>query len=372
MAGPDLQRAGAPAPLPLSFDFAFYPNVPEISLELTNICNLKCPYCANPALTRPKGRIEWSLFERIVAECGREGYDLAWLHGTGEPLLWDRLEDAVRLIKQHRAGRGSFATNGTLLYADRVRKLLDVGLDYIYISLDSLDPQIYKATRGGKLAKVVENIQTLLKLVPRDFKVVIALMNHRDQTIGDRERARFRELFGERENVQCTIIQNALVPSAPVDLRAVPAKQDGCVIPSKTLFINKDGVAALCCTDQDSLHPLGDVTKQTIKEIWFSPANQVMFRNIALGVYQCPELCQRCVLNPPRGGPDAMMASSIGMSLPIDEVKDLLQQALDAGNTAVASELLTAVVTRNPYDMHAAHMWSVLANLSRPEPAPVL
>jgi hypothetical protein len=52
-----------------TIDSAFYPRVPGLSLELTSICNLTCPYCANPSLTRPKGTIGWDLLERVVDEC---------------------------------------------------------------------------------------------------------------------------------------------------------------------------------------------------------------------------------------------------------------------------------------------------------------
>src|SRR3989338_2382826 len=88
------------APLEQRIDFAYYPRVPPISLELTNNCNLKCPYCANGTLTRPKTYIAWPLLEKIVDECAEMRYDLMWLHGVGEPLLWDRLEDVIALIKR--------------------------------------------------------------------------------------------------------------------------------------------------------------------------------------------------------------------------------------------------------------------------------
>ncbi|MEK8021479.1 MAG: radical SAM protein, partial [Candidatus Parabeggiatoa sp.] len=104
---------------PLSKEEAFYPKVPPISLELTSKCNLKCPYCANSVLTRNKGYIEWKLLEKIVEESSEGHHKIAALHGTGEPLLWDKLEDVIKLIKKRNAGDGSFATNGTLLSHDR-------------------------------------------------------------------------------------------------------------------------------------------------------------------------------------------------------------------------------------------------------------
>jgi MoaA/NifB/PqqE/SkfB family radical SAM enzyme len=365
MVGTGPQQAMV-AHVPESFDFVFHPRVPEISLELTNVCNLKCPYCANPALTRSQGGIGWELFEKIVDECSREGYDLAWLHGVGEPLLLDRLEEAVALIKRKHAGRGSFGTNGTLLNADRIRKLLDAGLESLYVSIDSLDPAIYKATRGGKLEKVIENVRTLIAMAPPSFSITIALMNHRDQTIGDRERARFRELFGDHRNVLCNTIDNALMPSAPEDYRASTEKQHSCVIPSRALFVDKDGIVALCCSDQDSLHPLGDLKRQSIKEVWFSQANQVKFRNIALGVHECPDLCTKnCVLKEPRRG--SALVASAGFSLPLAEVRTLLQRALDDGNVVAAQDLLQALSVRDPYDRSVVQMMHSLATLQQPD-----
>jgi len=170
--------------------------------------------------------------------------------------------------------------------------------------------------------------------------------------------------------VHCSIIQNALVPSAPIDLRASPAKQQSCTIPSTTLFITKDGIATLCCTDQDALHPLGDVTRQSIKEVWFARANQVMFRNIALGVHDCPELCQRCVLKTPVPGPGLM--ASIGFSLPVDAVKERIQQALDGDDVSSALDLLRALHVRNPYDAGVEKMRSTLSSVQQPDPSVVL
>src|SRR5579862_5673451 len=163
--------------------FVYYPEVPPISLELTSVCNLKCPYCANNTLTRPSGYIGDALLDRLIGQCAGGRHAIDWLHGTGEPLLWDRLEEVVARIVGCGAGKGSFATNATLLYPDRVESLLKAGLRTIYISLDSMEERIYKATRGGDLAKVIRNIQAMIALVPPEFDITIALMNHKLQTI---------------------------------------------------------------------------------------------------------------------------------------------------------------------------------------------
>ncbi len=338
------------APIVETIDFAFYPRIPEISLELTNVCNLTCPYCANPALTRPKGTIEWDLLEKIVDESARERLAIDWLHGVGEPLLWKRLEDVIRLIRRRDAGAGSFATNGTLLYEDRVRALLDAGLSRIYVSIDTLDPAVYKATRGGNLAKVVENIKGLIRIAPSDFTIKIALMDHRDYRLTELERQRFTETFGDRPNVMLADVTNSRMPSAPADYRVNPeGRVSGCFAPLSYLFINKDGIASLCCADQDSLHPLGDIHARTIRDIWFDPRNQTTFRNIAVGVYECPAVCtERCILKQPQTGPN--LGTLVGYTVPFEAGKVLLIELMDRNEIVAAAELAGALYSRNPHD----------------------
>jgi sulfatase maturation enzyme AslB (radical SAM superfamily) len=278
----------------------FYPTVPPISLELTSRCNLKCPYCANGTLTRPMGYIDWSLLEKLVDECkdGRHGID--WLHGTGEPLLWKRVEDVIRLITRQKAGKASFATNGTLLHAHRVESLLDAGLTSIYISLDSLNREIYKATRGGKLEKVIRNVQNLISMAPPTFDITIALMNHKIQRLTNADVVLFRQTFGNDPRIKLNIVETGMMPSAREDYRFHPNKIARCSTPGEYFFIAHDGRVALCCSDQDVMHPIGDTNTETIDQIWYNEENQIKFRNIALGIPSCPEICTKhCHLKEP-------------------------------------------------------------------------
>ncbi|MGB8853554.1 MAG: radical SAM/SPASM domain-containing protein [Pirellulales bacterium] len=292
---PTLQNAAMSVPV-----LPFYPAVPPISLELTNRCNLKCPYCANGTLTRPSGTIAWSLLERLIEQCAGGPKQIDWLHGTGEPLLWSRLEDVIRLIRGRDAGAASFATNATLLTADRVESLLAAGLGSIYISLDSLDERIYAATRGGKLETVIGNIRTMLSIVPGDFTVTIALMNHKDQRLTPGDIDRCHEIFGPAPRIKVNVVETGIMPSARADYRLHRQKVATCSLPNEYFFIAHDGRVALCCSDQDVAHPIGDTNVDSIDEIWFKPSNQAIFRSIGLGLRGCPEFCTaQCHLKTP-------------------------------------------------------------------------
>jgi MoaA/NifB/PqqE/SkfB family radical SAM enzyme len=354
--------------LPRQVTAPFFPTVPVISLELTNNCNLKCPYCANIALTRPKTYIDWDFLEKVVDECAVRGYDLAWLHGVGEPLLWDRLEDVIRLIKQKGAGAGSFGTNGTLLSPGRVRSLLDAGLDRIYVSIDTLDPDIYRATRGGKLAKVIGNVQEMIKIVPPSFQITVALMDHKDQRVTRDTFDQFKDTFGVHANLMVSLVKNLTFPGAPEDYRRTPEKLESCFDPIGYFFIALDGRVGICCRDQDIGHSLGNVRERSIHDIWFDTVNQTTFRNIALGIFDCPDVCtQKCVLKAPKQNVSKVVA---GYGLPYDEALDLASAQLTQGDLVNAQTTLYALASRDPKNTRTRTLMESLTALLSGKAAP--
>jgi len=334
------------APIETQIDWAFYPRVPDISLELTNHCNMRCPYCANRTLTRRKGHIAWELLEKIVFEAGEKKLNISHLHGVGEPLIWNRLEDAIRLIRSHGAGEGSFGTNGSLMTRERAASLLDAGLTGIYFSVDTLDPVIYKKTRGGDLAQVVANIRDFIAFVPPAFPIIIALMNHKEQQLNQQSIDAFHELFGQRDNVKLNFVENAFFPSAPKDYRRSPERIRSCVAPNNYLFVDLEGNAAVCCLDQDLLHCLGNVAERSITDIWFDPSNQTRFRNLALGVLDVPRSCvKRCIMLPPRQDHGVAL---LGCALPFDEALRLARILLINNEAEEAERIVSCLNLRDP------------------------
>ena len=276
-------------------DNPFYPEVPWISVELTNHCNLRCPFCGNRNMTRQRGYMSWELLEKIVDECRQKKYRIIALHGAGEPLLYPRLEEAVKLVKDN-TGSAPFSTNGVLLNSERVRKLINAGLDTIHISLDSLDPKIYHETRGADLAKVVENIQSLIHLAPSTLSIYISLMSSKVQLITEQDSQIFYETFGTHDNVILQWDKYVLFPAADEDFSVNPGtEKETCALPACFFPVMWDGRVALCCVDQDIQYPLGDLNRNSIDEVWFDQRNQEAFYKLALGEPGCPDYClEKC------------------------------------------------------------------------------
>ena len=111
----------------------------RIGLFLTNRCNFACAMCAvqdvrDEGLARG-GDLPFELLEKILAECGPY-QPVADLLG-GEPLLYRRLGDAVKLACQRNV-LGVVTTNGLKL-KERAEELVEANLPVLQVSLDGWD-----------------------------------------------------------------------------------------------------------------------------------------------------------------------------------------------------------------------------------------
>ena len=114
-------------------------------IESTNMCNLSCVMCptGRKEVLRPKGFMEFDVFKQIVDEMAPH-VKATTLHIWGEPLMHKRIFDMVAYCRAHNL-RSEISTNATLLDEKKAQKLLDAGLDAIYLCLDGMRPETYEA-----------------------------------------------------------------------------------------------------------------------------------------------------------------------------------------------------------------------------------
>jgi MoaA/NifB/PqqE/SkfB family radical SAM enzyme len=351
----------------LSEDEAFAPHVPPITLELTSSCNLICPYCANPTLKRGYGDMDDAMLDRLIGECADNGYQVMAVHGIGEPLLRKDLDAILARMSAAGVWRGWISTNGVLLTPARTGRLVASGLTGTYVSLDTLDAELYRRTRGGKLAKVIDNLKATAQAFPQ-LAIVVGLMRHKEQALGEAALDLFYDLFAAYPNIHHHAYENMRFPQAAEDWRRVdPATGerfafDTCDQWSHHFTIAIDGRVSICCVDQEVDHPIGDVRTAPIREIWLSQKAQAAFRSILLGLDDCPSVCTSCVLKPSGrrlADVDPLLAA------PYREVERAAQERLAAGRDAEALALLKQLKGRNPWD---AALTARIAALEAPEP----
>lgn len=118
----------------------------EISFEITEKCNLKCPFCFVDS-DEEKGS-KYSIDEILDY---REKYPGGFVTFTGgEPTLKDELPWLIKLFAD-KGFKTKILTNGINLDLEYVVKLKESGLEKVQLQLDSLDDKNYKILRGRPL-----------------------------------------------------------------------------------------------------------------------------------------------------------------------------------------------------------------------------
>ncbi|MDA8233903.1 MAG: tungsten cofactor oxidoreductase radical SAM maturase [Clostridia bacterium] len=138
------------------------PDVKKVYLEITTKCNLACTTCIRNSWEDSLNHMEWPVFQAVLEQL--KGLpDLKTVHfgGFGEPLSHPRIMEMVAAVK----GLGLQAeliTNGLLLSEEVAGRLVELGLDRLYISMDGPDAEEYNEIRvGSDFGAVVANIQGL-------------------------------------------------------------------------------------------------------------------------------------------------------------------------------------------------------------------
>lgn len=131
----------------------------RITVELTNQCNVSCSFCPRQKTQMEVGYMDMALYKKIIDEVTLHLPVKAVLFFRGESLLHPQFDECLRYAKEKGIGPVQFASNGLALDEEAARKMLDAGIDFISFSLDTLSPEVYKATRKyGDLTVSMENV----------------------------------------------------------------------------------------------------------------------------------------------------------------------------------------------------------------------
>jgi cyclic pyranopterin phosphate synthase len=217
-----------------------------VEMEVNARCNRRCSYCpvsVLPVLKQEK-LMSSAVFERILAELQRIGFKGKMsYHLFNEPLLRRDLEVLVAKVAQLLPEVYQLLfTNGDLLNDKRYASLKGAGIDHFIV------------TRHGWEDIATRPDQTVQ--FPSDL--VIA------------NRGGFFEPLAE-----------------PLTLP--------CYAPSDMLILNAEGDVLLCCDDANHTHVVGNIMRQDLEDIWFSPAFVAVRHTLQAGKRsEAPSICRSC------------------------------------------------------------------------------
>ena len=137
----------------------------QVYIEPTNICNLDCRICMRNVWDEPPGRMAAGTFAHIMQGILKsDPTPDVFFGGYGEPLAHPEILEMVAAAKRSGA-TVELITNAILLSEPVARRLIELGLDRLWVSIDGATPASYADVRlGDALPQVIDNLARMRDL----------------------------------------------------------------------------------------------------------------------------------------------------------------------------------------------------------------
>jgi 2-deoxy-scyllo-inosamine dehydrogenase (SAM-dependent) len=229
----------------------------DITIETSVACNRGCHYCPVSILPQKQRLIDDPMVDLFASRLR----DARWrgtvnFHFYNEPLLNLKLENIVKRVAESCPKCiPQIHTNGDRLTEARFQSLVDSGVLRFGVS------------RHVPYSK--EWDQRMFALRDKHPDHITILEN----------------------DLRSWLNRGGLMKTLPGQNSMAGATS--CTTP-QYVTVTVDGKALLCCCDYNREYPVGDITKQSLNEIWYSPDFARLRKELRGGTFTTP-MCRKCV-----------------------------------------------------------------------------
>lgn len=288
----------------------------SIQVQTLSTCNAKCVFCPYPHTSKitSQGKMEWETFKRIVDES--VGFpDLKNLVPMlqNEPFLDKDICKAVRYVKEKSKGRliVNLSTNAYVVPDGLIKDLIDAGLDYLAISLNAFYKDTYEALLPGfKFERVMDNIDKILSYNNGKMKISVRFLKTKQNEDEISEALKYWHGRGVRTEV-VTILHNR---GGAIDVEDLKPKTVGttlreslrdkyvsffsncCAFPFRQMYILYNGDVIMCGNDWLRNPVLGNVNKDSLKNIWNGKTAIEIRKKMIQKQYEAVPPCKDCTM----------------------------------------------------------------------------
>ena len=262
----------------------------QVRLENTNACNAHCMICPREKQSRKIGFMDSRLLQQIVEDVKGQRITKFTVQGFGEPLLDRHFCSHVHFIKRELDCSTFSVSNGSLITPELARELVVCGLDKIKISFYGINKREYESMhRRLSYERTVKGVMNLVeaKRAARS-RIVIRL-----QYIGKPWRfVSFVFQWVRKTSVGYNTLHNYGGGRRYRKSRGSPR---GCPILSQSILqVLWTGEVVPCCYDFNGEMLLGDLRRQSIRDVWHGERYRSIRRAHETNDFADWPLCRTC------------------------------------------------------------------------------
>ncbi|WP_075534777.1 radical SAM/SPASM domain-containing protein [Candidatus Pelagibacter communis] len=246
---------------------------PNIQIEPTSICNLRCIMCYQSDRTFSKksgghmGYMSLDILKKVVDEI--EGkIEAVTFASRGEPTLHKELDKFLKYCE------GKFLalklnTNATLLNEQKINMLLSSDLETLVLSIDEKNKETYEKIRvNAKFDKIMKNLELLKNIREKNYsnsKIRVRISGVKINT--DQNVEEMNKFYNEFADEITLVNYDPWQSSYENPINEI---EEPCTELYRRMFVWWDGKVNPCDHDYKSLLSKWNIKDHSIKSIWNS------------------------------------------------------------------------------------------------------
>ena len=247
------------------------------------------------------------LFENLIRELRPFLYNIN-LYFQGESMLHPQF---FSFLKSAHHLHTVLSTNGHFLSEENSEKLVMSGLNKLIVSLDGMDQETYSLYRkDGKIDMVKKGIINISNAKNNHrsalhLEVQFLVNKHNEHQIPDIKK------FTRKVNASLKLKSMQIINEENIgywlpvrsgfsryskkngEYKIKNSMPDRCTRLWFNPVVTWDGKVVPCCFDKDAAHIMGDITRDSFREIWDGPKYRIFRKSILSGRYMV-DICRNC------------------------------------------------------------------------------
>jgi radical SAM protein with 4Fe4S-binding SPASM domain len=284
------------------------PKIPlNIDIELASLCNLRCPMCFygeaewNKTMAqkswddKPKKRIMPTLMAgKIIDDAASIGVPALKFNWRGESTIHPEYSKiltyaAAKIIRSGPAFFDLLVNTNANCKPEAIDGLM--AATKCMVSLDTTLPEIYKIQRaGGNLDLAISVIKELIKRGHPNLWIRRVVTK---ENCHENFKENVDKIFGGKGYFVAEHQCMDRGDGAHQTHNPLSYERTYCGYPSQRIMVASDGLCYPCCVDTNGEMPIGNIMKQSIKQIWDGEPMRKLRDELKQNDFKS-EICKKC------------------------------------------------------------------------------